>query len=115
LGYINKTSNSSEILKAIRQVLEGRKYISEGFIDNIISSGQEKFARPLHEKLSRREFQILLQIDSGKNSRQIAEELVHSLSTVNTYRLCIFEKLNVKSNTELIHYFIRNKLNKSPL
>ena len=63
-----------------------------------------------HDLLSNREREILIKIASGIKAKDIAEELGLSISTVFTYRLRIFEKLNVKNNVELTHYAIEKKL-----
>lgn len=65
---------------------------------------------PLHTLLSSRENEILAKIASGVKVKDIANELGLSISTVFTYRLRIFEKLNIKNNVELTHYAIENKL-----
>jgi DNA-binding NarL/FixJ family response regulator len=66
--------------------------------------------RPIQETLSDREFQVLCMIASGKTAREIAGELALSVKTVSTYRSRILEKMRMKSNAELTHYAIKNKL-----
>ena len=63
-----------------------------------------------HELLSNREQEIMLLLVAGKKVKDIANELNLSISTVFTYRVRIFEKLKIKSNVELTHYAISNKL-----
>ena len=63
-----------------------------------------------HETLSNREQEIMIMLASGKKVKDIAKELQLSISTVFTYRVRIFEKLKLKSNVELTHYAIINKL-----
>jgi DNA-binding NarL/FixJ family response regulator len=72
-----------------------------------LESGTEK---PLHETLSDREFQVMLMIASGKTVSQIAEGLSLSVKTIDTYRARILEKMRMKTNAELMHYVIKNKL-----
>jgi DNA-binding NarL/FixJ family response regulator len=66
--------------------------------------------KPLHETLSDREHQVLLMIASGKTVSKIAEELSLSVKTIDTYRARILEKMKMKTNAELTHYAIKNKL-----
>lgn len=109
MGYLSKDSDPSEILKAIRRINEGRKYlnpeISELLLSNITGESGN-----LHEKLSDREYQVLLMLAEGKGQSKIAEVLSISVSTVSTYRSRILEKLNLNSNADIIHYVIDNKL-----
>jgi DNA-binding NarL/FixJ family response regulator len=64
----------------------------------------------LHERLSAREFEILRLIASGKTVKEIAAELVLSGNTISTYRTRILEKMKMRTNAELTHYAISNKL-----
>jgi two-component system invasion response regulator UvrY len=64
----------------------------------------------LHERLSDREFEILRLIASGKTVKEIADELVLSGNTISTYRARILEKMKMRTNAELTHYAISNKL-----
>jgi DNA-binding NarL/FixJ family response regulator len=66
--------------------------------------------KPLHEALSDREFQVLRMMAAGRTVQQIADELMLSAKTISTYRARILEKLNLKSNAEMIHYAIQNRL-----
>ncbi len=66
--------------------------------------------KPLHEQLSDREYQVLCLIAVGKSLKEIADDLSVSVSTVNTYRARILEKMQLKNNTELTHYAIENRL-----
>jgi DNA-binding NarL/FixJ family response regulator len=66
--------------------------------------------RPLHEGLSDREFEVMCLIASGKTVGQIAEFLSLSDKTISTYRARILEKMGMKTNAELMHYAMQNKL-----
>jgi DNA-binding NarL/FixJ family response regulator len=65
---------------------------------------------PPHETLSDREFEVLRLIASGKTVSEIAEMLSLSDKTISTYRARILEKMGMKTNAELTHYAIQNKL-----
>jgi DNA-binding NarL/FixJ family response regulator len=66
--------------------------------------------KPLHETLSDREYQVMCLIASGKTVTEIADELSLSVKTISTYRARILEKMDMKTNAELTHYAIKNRL-----
>lgn len=109
-GYITKTSLPEEFILAIRRVASGRKYVSQNLAEQLAEDIDENVEKKPYELLSDREFQILKLIASGKSQTDIADELAISVSTVNTYRSRILEKLKLKSNSELIRYAFQNNL-----
>ena len=109
-GYVTKESVPSELIQAIRKVHRGGKYISPSLAEKIaFALGGETDKLP-HETLSDREFQVLNLIASGKTVTEIAEELALSVKTISTYRTRILEKMQMKTNAELTHYAIQNRL-----
>jgi DNA-binding NarL/FixJ family response regulator len=109
-GYITKDGAPEELINAIRKIASGRRYVSEILADKLAFDLSAKSDKILHEKLSDREFQILLLIGSGKSSKEIAHLLSISLSTVNTYKARIFEKMGMKTTIQLVHYVMQNNL-----
>lgn len=109
-GYITKESAGEELVKAIRKVYNGGKYVSESLAEILAFEVQEGAEKPIHEILSDREFQVLQMIASGKTLAEISDSLSLAVTTVSTYRARILEKLNLHSNAELILYAITNKL-----
>ncbi|MCK5741102.1 MAG: response regulator transcription factor [Chlorobi bacterium] len=110
MGYLTKDSASDELVSAIRKVNSGRKYINENVAQQLaFSIGNDSDKKP-HEKLSSREFQVLCMIGQGVSVHNIADKLKLSVSTINTYRLRILEKMKLKGNSELIHYAVQNGL-----
>lgn len=109
-GYITKNRVSEELLIAIRRVAQGRRYISMELGEKLAESIDARTEKKPHELLSNREFQVLRLIGMGKSTRQIAQEISLSPATVTTYRARLLEKMNMKTNAELIHYAIRNGL-----
>ncbi len=109
-GYLSKDSAADELVVALRRVAGGRKYFSEavsqGLADAISGGGRTL----LHETLSDREFEIFRMIGSGQTISAIAETLHLSVSTVNTHRVHILEKMRMESNAQLMRYAIENKL-----
>lgn len=109
-GYLTKESASDELIKAIRKVNNGGKYISQTLAEKIAFALDEDSAKLPHETLSDREFQVLRMIGAGKTVSQIAEALNLSIKTVSTYRTRILEKMRMNNNAELMHYTIQNNL-----
>ncbi|MGA2591266.1 MAG: response regulator transcription factor [Bryobacteraceae bacterium] len=109
-GYVNKDSEPEELIKAIRKVLAGGRYVSPKLAEKLASDLSEDAERPIHEILSNREFEVLRMIGAGKTVTQIAGELHLSMPTVSTYRARILEKLNMKTTAELMRYALRNRL-----
>ena len=109
-GYITKESAGEELVKAIRKVYNGGKYVSESLAEILAFEVQGGAEKPIHEILSDREFQVLQMIASGKTLAEISDSLSLAVTTVSTYRARILEKLNLHSNAELILYAITNKL-----
>lgn len=109
-GYLTKDSAPEELVKAIRKIAAGGKYISPNLAEALAGGLISESLKPAHDVLSDREFQVMHLLALGKSQSIIAEELSLSLSTVNTYRTRVLEKLNLSSNAELIHYAIENKL-----
>jgi DNA-binding NarL/FixJ family response regulator len=109
-GYLNKQSAPEELLKAIKKIRGGGKYISETLAEKLVSGLGEAETRPVHEMLSDREYQVLLLIASGKTISDIAEGLSLSIKTVSTYRTRVLAKLNLKNNAELTYFAVHNGL-----
>lgn len=109
-GYIAKDCAPDEMVKAIRQILSGRKYITQRMAEMLAENAGADSRGALHEKLSDREFDVLKKIGTGKTVTEIAAMLSLSANTVSTYRLRILEKMKLRTNAELIYYAIANKL-----
>lgn len=109
-GYVTKESAVEELVKAIRKVVNGRKYVSPSLAEKLALNLEADTTRPPHESLSDREYQVMCLIAVGKSVREIAGELFLSISTVNTYRARILEKMNMKTDAEMIRYAVQNQL-----
>jgi DNA-binding NarL/FixJ family response regulator len=108
-GYIMKQEGPQNMLRAIRQVLDGRAYVSDRMSGRILDSLSGRSAKgnsPIAQ-LTDREFEILQLIGQGKDSHAISQQLNLSFKTVDTHRSHIKEKLNLKNGTELICYAAR--------
>lgn len=109
-GYMNKETAPAELVKAVRKVVGGGRYVSAALAEKLAASLPHGAAGMPHELLSDREFQVLRMIASGKAVSEIASELYLSVKTVSTYRTRILEKMALKSNAELTRYALQNKL-----
>lgn len=109
-GYLNKESAPEELVKAIRKVCTGGKYVSPAQAERMVSELTGHGDKAPHELLSDREYEILCLIASGKTATQIARQLCLSVKTVSTYRSRILEKMKLETNAQLTHYAIKNGL-----
>lgn len=109
-GYLNKSSKPATLLEAIRKVHQGGRYVSPQLADLLIQDLGRTPEKNLHDTLSPREFQVFCAIAEGKKLKDIADELSLSITTVSTHRAHILEKMNLKSNAELIRYAVKHGL-----
>jgi len=109
-GYLPKDSAPDELVKAIRKVHGGGKYISSSQAEKLVHLFDPGHDEPPHEALSSREYEVLRHIASGKTVTQIAEQLNLSVKTISTYRARILEKMHMQNSAELTHYAIKNRL-----
>ena len=109
-GYITKDSSRVELVQAINKVAAGGRYVSPALAEELVIDLERRSDRSPHETLSDREFEVMRLIASGKTVGEIADLLALSDSTISTYRARILEKMAMKTNAELTHYAIQNKL-----
>jgi DNA-binding NarL/FixJ family response regulator len=109
-GYIMKQEGGKKLMQAIRQVLEGKIYVSEKMSAEILETLSSHHAgmvvSPV-EKLTDREFEVFQLIGQGKGTRDVAEKLHLSVKTVEVHRANIKTKLKLKSAPELIRFAVR--------
>lgn len=108
-GYVGKDSAPTVIIDAVRKAATGRPAISDWLAEQLaMRVGHDD--RPLHTRLSDREFEVLLLLASGQRPTEIAAKLELSVKTVSTYRTRILAKLDLTNNAELAVYASRHKL-----
>lgn len=107
-GYLPKDSAPEELLKAVKAVLAGRRYVSATLAELLVSDLDHDADKPLHDRLSEREFQIFCKIAAGRAVSEIAAELCLSVKTVSTYRSRILEKMSFETNADMTSYALRN-------
>ncbi len=109
-GYISKESASEELTIAIRKIASGGKYISNTFAEKLAFNGFDSDKRKPYEKLSEREFQVMIMLAKGNSVTEIAKKIFISDKTISTYRARILEKMGMRKNAELTLYAIKNNL-----
>ncbi|MBL9088555.1 MAG: response regulator transcription factor [Planctomycetia bacterium] len=110
-AYLTKEQAADEeILKAIRAVCAGRRYVAGAAAETLAGHlAKDHGARP-HEALSARELEVFLLLAAAKSVSEIAERLRLSVKTVSTYRTRILEKTGLETTAEIIQYAVRNGL-----
>jgi len=103
-GYLNKDRSPEELVEAIRRVHARRRYISVQLAEALAARiGLEPMAAP-HEALSNREFDVLCRLGAGLSVKEVAEALGLSSKTVSTYRVRLREKMQFRTNADLVRY-----------
>jgi DNA-binding NarL/FixJ family response regulator len=108
-GYIMKSEGGANLLKAIRQVLQGQPYLSPALAAKAFETfgrGRVQAADSMLSQLTDREFEVFQLLGEGKTNREVAEQLSLSPKTVEVHRLSLFRKLHLKSAAQLIRYAV---------
>ena len=108
-GYLTKKVAPKELIRAIRKVYSGGKYVTSTLAERLAFYLAED-EKPPHDSLSDREFQVMLMLTKGKRIKEIAEALFISDKTVSSYKSRIFAKMGMTSNAELTRYAIKHGL-----
>ncbi len=109
-GYLTKERAPDELLRAVRVVLDGRRYISEAIAELIADHVAADLPDVPHEALSEREYEVFLALASARSVSEIAASLNLSVKTVSTYRARILDKMMLETNAHLMQYAIRHGL-----
>lgn len=107
MGFISKGSSVEEMVLAIRKVMTGKRYLCTEVANNLALQGLPGNLESPFEKLSQREAEVVTLILQGKSIQEMADMLVISDKTVNTYRYRLYEKLNVKNDVELTRLAVK--------
>ncbi len=108
-GYIMKNESTDELVNALRRVLSGAVYLSEGMASRMLTQlvgSASPAAGPPVERLTDRELEVFVMIGRGKGTREIADALHLSVKTIESHRAHIKEKLNLETGSELLCYAI---------
>lgn len=109
-GYLNKASAPEELIEAIIKVSEGGRYLTSSLAESIAMNFFNEDDKPLHDKLSVRELEVITLLAEGKTLSNIATDLSLSPKTISTYRERILGKLNLKTTSDIIRYAIKEGL-----
>lgn len=109
-GYLTKQSAPEQLVTAIRHVAGGKKYVSAAVAQQLVEALSDDTDKLPHERITDREYQVLVMIAAGIPLTQIAESLNLGVATVSTYRARLLEKMGLRSTAELIRYGLENGL-----
>lgn len=109
-GYLNKASAPEQLVEAVRQVAQGRKYLSPAASEALARAVSGEAVEAIPEDLSEREFQVMKMIANGRKLSEIAAALSLSPKTVSVYRARVLSKLGLANNVELAHFAARRGL-----
>ncbi len=109
-GYVLKSDAMSDVVSAIRSLLQHRTYLSPGLSGTLVSGFMHASAPQPSDRLTPREREIVQLLAEGKSNKEVAECLNISVKTVEVHRAHIMHKLNLASLSDLVHFAIRNKI-----
>jgi len=109
-GYLTKESAPEEMINAVRKIHKGKKYISANLAEELANFLNGNTIQLPHQKLTDREYEVLMRIAEGKSLTAIANNLSLSVKTISTYRSRILKKLNKENNSELVKYVMEYNL-----
>jgi DNA-binding NarL/FixJ family response regulator len=109
-GYLTKESAPDELRDAIRMILSGGRYLTQGLEDVVERPTRSRQPRAVQIPLSARELEVLSLLGKGRTVSQVAERLKLSVKTVSTYRARLLEKLGLETTAEIIRYAIDHHL-----
>ncbi len=109
-GYLSKSEGLAEVVEAVRKAVAGQKHVSGALAERLIQGLGDPAAGLPHERLSAREFQVLVQLGSGRTVSEVGTRLSLSAKTVSTYRSRLLEKMRLATTAELIRYVTEHGL-----
>jgi DNA-binding NarL/FixJ family response regulator len=114
-GYLPKDVDKDTLIEAIHAVHRGERFFNDAIMKLVFEDfySHEKLRgtpKKLPNELTKREFEILVQVATGKTNKELAEALFISIKTVETHKTHILEKLGLKNTAELVKYAIKNKI-----
>lgn len=111
-GYVAKDSSPKEIVMAIEQALQGKKYLSrsvaQAFAENAVRAPAN--GKEIHRSLSNRELEVFLQIAQGKSLKAISLDLNLSAKTVSVHKHNIWKKTGIDSGARIARYCVEHGL-----
>jgi two-component system, NarL family, invasion response regulator UvrY len=109
-GYLNKESAPEHLVRAVNQVMLGKKYLTSSIAEKLATTKGRDLAKMPHECLSDREFEVFKLLSVGLSVSDIAAEIRLSTASVNSCRTRIMIKMNLQNNADLALYAIEHTL-----
>jgi DNA-binding NarL/FixJ family response regulator len=109
-AYVLKEASAADLVRAIREVMAGRRYLSPPLSETAIELYVQKAKagpRDPYEALTTREREVLQLAAEGQSNPEIADRLGISARTVETHRANLMHKLDLRSQTDLVRYALR--------
>jgi DNA-binding NarL/FixJ family response regulator len=106
-SYVRKDSAGHDLFMALEAALQGGKYITPVLAQMLAAHVEMDTARPSHEALTDREYQVMCLLAGGKTVKEAGAELCLSVKTISTYRTRILEKMRLRNNAEIMAYAVR--------
>ena len=100
-GYLGKACDAAELLRAVRDVARGKKYLASAIAQGIALSGMTRDAASPFDMLTPREMEVALLLNQGMRQEAIARRLSLSAKTINTHKSRLFEKLGIRDSIAL--------------
>ena len=110
LGYLTKDYAPPDLIEAVRRVAQGRRYVSATLAERLAREAVGGGEKPLHEHLSNREFEVLRHLAGGLSLKEIAARLGVNPKTVSSFRARVLEKLQLRTNADLVRYALEHRL-----
>lgn len=109
-GFVHKETSGEELVKAVRKVLAGGKYVSTSLAEKLAMQIGTPVSDDPHKRLSDREYLVMTMLAAGKTLTQISKILSLSIKTISTYRTRILQKMHMGTNADLTRYALKRGL-----
>jgi two-component system invasion response regulator UvrY len=109
-GFVVKAASANELLVALRKAADGKVYVSPTVLEKMVGRMSADQQDAPEAMLSDREMQVLVRLARGATTREVSDALGLSMSTVETYRSRILQKLSLRNNSDITRFAIRRKL-----
>lgn len=109
-GFINKGSESDELIAAVKKVAAGKRYVSPAYAEELAAGLSGDGGANPHEKLSEREYKVMCYLAMGKTPTQVAQLIDCNVNTISTFRARVLKKLGLKTNMDITRYALSKRL-----
>ena len=109
-GFVHKETSGEELVRAVRKVLAGGKYVSASLAEKLAMQIGTPPSEDPHKKLSDREYLVMTMLAGGKTLTQISRILSLSIKTISTYRTRILQKMHMATTADLTRYALKRGL-----